>query len=132
MLNVRYGSGCRRIVTACAARPSLCRARQRNNSLPSSGVSRGASTAFAGMRSMVVMRSPNDSFRVLRCFSGGPSGATGGPDGSAAKRGDHHSRVRKSKVRREFVVLPQPREFLRAEVVADDVREVAAAVARVE
>src|SRR5215203_5800522 len=54
MLNVRYGSGCRRRQTACAARPSLCRSRQAINSTPSSGVRRPPSTAFDKIRSMVA------------------------------------------------------------------------------
>src|SRR5687768_734554 len=54
MLYVRYGSGCTRDVTVCAARPSLCRSLHPMRATPSSKDSRPPSTALDKMRSMVA------------------------------------------------------------------------------
>src|SRR5262245_61447818 len=56
MLNVRYGSGCSRRLTASAARPSACTSRTSNSATPSSGVSRPPSTAFDKIRLTVELK----------------------------------------------------------------------------
>src|SRR3954469_12103704 len=100
MLYVRYGSGCSREQTACAARPSRCRSRQRVSSTPSSKVRRPPSTAFDKTRSIVADK--------------------GHPRGGQAEGGG-------------VAVEPvQPGDLTRAEVVVNDVRQVAATVPGVE
>src|SRR3954453_15279386 len=54
MLYVRYGSGCSRMVTGWAPRPSLCRSRQAMSASPSARVRRSPSTALFRMWSMVA------------------------------------------------------------------------------
>src|SRR5262245_34781988 len=99
MLKVRYGSGWRRMVTACAARPSLCKSRHWKSPTPSSGERRAPSTAFDKIRST-----------VFKCY---PSRRQTEFDG-------------------ELIVLSQAREFLGAEVVANQCVEVAPAITGIE
>src|SRR5438045_2655365 len=121
MLNVRYGSGCSRIVTACAARPSLCKSRQANRARHSSGVIRVPSAAFARMRSMVVMGASGWANPARK--GGGWRGLAAGPTALAGG-------VRPKLLRKLSIPL-HPFEFLRPELEPQDVAQVPSAEAGV-